>query len=339
MEWIKKNPHLLTLALLALLLVGASAMVFMQAQSLPQKFEAVQQPVIPNEKVPPLETKALDEMQQSLNKPATWTPNPTANGPLFVPERYVIGDKGTPEKPEKGTKIDSFTKQPIPNQWFIENGLPVLDPAVTRQDPDGDLFWNEDEWRGPNPAAPGMNSTNPNDPKSHPPYHTKLFLKQYIRVKFELRFNSYNGDPKKPESLEFQIDTLNLRQPTQFLRLGDAVRGTKFKLDKFEFKTVVNPSTGAETDVSELTLLNTEFNEPVTLTLARVTDAPNSIAEFTYILGGKPLDFRVARLGTFALPQEKDKVYKLLDVKDTEAVITLPSGEKYTVQKLPAGYP
>src|SRR5215217_3527907 len=117
MEWIKKNPHLLTLALFALLLVGASAMVILQTTSLPQKFEAVQQPVIPNEKVPPLDTKEMDETQQALNKPANWVPDPKgANGPLFVPERYLVGEKGVPEKPGAGTKQDSFTKQLIPNQ-------------------------------------------------------------------------------------------------------------------------------------------------------------------------------------------------------------------------------
>ena len=81
-------------------------------------------------------------------------------------------------KVEKPTGVNlhkhSITGEPIPSPWFLDNNLPLLDTSVTKQDPDGDGFLNEDEWKG---------GTDPNDQKAHPPYHTKLFVGRWIRVR------------------------------------------------------------------------------------------------------------------------------------------------------------
>ncbi len=38
MNWIKKNPHLLTLCILALILIASSVMVVLNAQAFDEKF-------------------------------------------------------------------------------------------------------------------------------------------------------------------------------------------------------------------------------------------------------------------------------------------------------------
>ncbi len=94
-------------------------------------------------------------------------------------------------------------------------------------------------------------------------------------VPFRLLFNAYDGNPKKdgPAKMEFQINTIDLKQPSEFLKIGETITKTKWKLAKFEFKSVLNPKTGESDDVSELTLVNTETKETLVLILNRVTDS------------------------------------------------------------------
>ena len=93
-------------------------------------------------------------------------------------------------------------------------------------------------------------------------------------VPFRLLFNAYDGDPKKdtPEKFEFQINTIDLKQPSEFLKLGETISRTKWKLTKFKFKELKGPTIDDE-DVSELTLTNTETKEEIVLILNRVNDA------------------------------------------------------------------
>ena len=93
-------------------------------------------------------------------------------------------------------------------------------------------------------------------------------------VPFPFLFTAYAGDAKKdgPEKMEFQINTIDLKQPSEFLKLGDKVPNTKWKLTKFEYKTRINPQTREAEDVSELTVTNSETNQEVVLILNRMTD-------------------------------------------------------------------
>jgi hypothetical protein len=81
---------------------------------------------------------------------------------------------------------------------------------------------------------------------------------------------AYDGDPKNPKDMSFQVSRLDVRQPTEFLKLGQSIPGTTFKLFKFEFKTRTEPKCG-EQDASELTLLNTATNETLVLTYPSAT--------------------------------------------------------------------
>ncbi len=85
------------------------------------------------------------------------------------------------------------------------------------EDPDKDGFNNEDEFRA---------GTDPNNKESHPPYYSKLFLKRFEKVPFRLVLKGYDGDPRRTKDyskFSFQIDTLDLRQPSEFLNLGNMV--------------------------------------------------------------------------------------------------------------------
>jgi hypothetical protein len=94
------------------------------------------------------------------------------------------------------------------------------------------------------------------------------------RTPMRLLFNAYDNDPKKvkAENINFQVNTLDLRQPTEFLKLGDVIPNTPFKLTKFEYKTRPNPTRGTDDDVSELTLKNIKSGATVVLVYQKVSD-------------------------------------------------------------------
>jgi hypothetical protein len=81
--------------------------------------------------------------------------------------------------------------------------------------------------------------------------------------------------------------------------------------------------------------MNTETSEPVVLVLTRVTDSPDAYALFDYQWPPAKSDIRVKKLQSFGLKPGTTPEYKLVDIKETEAVIQLPSGEKYTVPRDP----
>ncbi len=333
MPWIRKNPHLVALLVVAVLVIASSALVALNAKSYHEKFAPVQQVVIPGDKIEPLDVTVLDETQKELETPATWSVN-VLKQPPFVPARYALSG-GVPKKAEEGEHwADPQTGKMIPDKWFIDNNLPVTDPTVPTQDQDRDGFTNADEFR----VEP---KTNPRDANSHPPYYSKLYLKQFIKIPFRLKFNSYDGDPKtaKPEEMSFQINTLEYRTPSQFLKIGDEVFNKKFKIIKFEYKVRDNPSIGGEEEVSELTLENNETKALVVLVLNKVIDSPDSFALFQYYWPQPALDIRVPKLGKFVLLPIKDQLYQLLDITENQASIKLPSGETKTIGPAPANAP
>lgn len=337
MDWIKKHYDQFALALAALALLALSVILILRATSFGESFEAAQAQIVPSDKVPSLDSTPLGVAQEKLANPPKWEKGMAGNAFLFVPDLYLIDESGSPKKPGVGTRhIDSLTKVGIPNAWFLGNKLQLLSPTAPKDDPDGDGFTNEDEWRGDRDpedikgwGGPKGVSTNPNDKASHPPYHTKLYLKQWIRVRFRLLFQAYDGDPKKQKEMTFQINAVDRGRRTEFLKLGEKVGNTPYRLEKFEVKMAMNDKTGVEDDVSELTVLNTETQDSVALVLAKETDSPDSFGLFDYQWNNKPI--QVKRLGEFALLPDTAGRYKLIDIKEGEALIQLPDGRKYIV--------
>jgi hypothetical protein len=325
MDWIKKHYDQFSLAVVSALVLAFAIFLYLRTQNFGDRFaDALAQPV-QNEKVPPVVLDQIDRANALLAKPPTWVVAAPDRGSLFVSERYMLDPSGNPTRPTEGSIYkDSLTGKDIPNIWFLDNNLPLFDPTVRLQDPDMDGFPNEVEWRL---------GTDPNNKESHPPYYAMLFLKKVEHVSFRLRFDSYDGDPKKPENMTFQINTIDRRGHTEFLKLQEIVSGTHFKLEKFQYKTAKNTSTGEDEEVSELTVVNTETNDRAVLILNRIVDSPDFYVLFDYQWPQpdqpplKPIEFRVKKAGTFVLrPLVKD-FYKLIDIKENAAVIQLPDGQ------------
>jgi len=346
MNWIKKRYDQFLLVLAALALLGVAGLIALRAQNFGENFNDARANVVPGEKIVELDLAALKQAQAEVAAPAKWVPGKENNPYVFVPARYIMDPTtGQPTKPDKSDlHSDSLTGKKIPSPFFSDNSLPLLDPGVAKQDPDKDGFTNEDEWRGARDAMDPMvwsgiseqpkpdAHTNPNKADSHPPLISKIFLKKWIRVPFLLLFKAVDGEPgkTKPEELSFQINATdqNRRSKTEFLKLGEKVANSPYRLEKFEFKEIPNPKTGAQEDVSELTVVNTETTDSVVLVKGRQTDSPDSYGLFENQLTGKEIG--VKKLLTFELPPEKER-YKLVDIKEGQALIDLPNGGTYVV--------
>ena len=315
MDWIKKNYDRFALLVLALALLGSSGYLAWQSQQFPNSFSSVTTPVPHSSKLPAIDDGPLNAARESLAKPAAWSE--THPGSLFVSLPYIVVN-GTLVNPAES---DIDLHPPVKNKWLIDHHLELLDGNVLNQDPDGDGFSNLDEFVG---------ATDPNDKNSHPGYLTKLRLKEWIRVQFRLKFAAYDES-------SFQINTLDLRQPSSFVKLGETIPNTKFKILKFTPKKVADPGTGGEKDVSELTIQNLETEENVTLILDTVVNSPDSYALFKYLWDNS--EMRVKREGKFVIKPETDVEYKLVDIHENEAVIRSlkNSGPDIKIPRLEAG--
>jgi hypothetical protein len=245
---------------------------------------------------PPPIAAELDRAAEQLQQPAQWKAS-TRSG-LFVPEKHFIGADGMP-----ATLQNTQVHAPVPNDWFEKYGLPIEDADALDQDPDKDGFTNLDEWQG---------NTDPTNKDSHPDYITKLHLVSATEEPFRYIFSSRIKD-------RFGINTIDQTEPTQFLKVGDVIRGTDFKIVKFTEKRGRNQY-GANVDVSELLLEHPQSHAQVTLVKEKVATSPQSIATFVYTWGGRR-EFEVRKDQEFSLKPMEQIKYKLIDVQPAKAVI------------------
>ena len=343
MDWIKKNPAQLTLAIVAILAITATVLLWTNVSAFDSNFEATRTTPGSNAPVEKLNTDAIDAASKAMEAPVKWEEPAKEAGKLFVSKLYVFHD-GRLEQ-----SVGKMFHPPVTNDWLEKFKLPLLSASVLNEDPDADGFTTLEEWNGldavshldmmgnPVMGANGQplpaDSTNPIDPNSHPAYHTKLELVRIVDIPFRLRVMSIDvpAKVKKPSDVTVQINTIDLRNRTQFLPVGDDIPGTKFKIESYEAKELPGPD-GTKVDASEVTVINKETGEKVVLPLKQIVNSPDSYGIFRYKWvkpgGKKTEDFPKRRSETFVLPPETDKTYKLIEIKGPDAVIELPDGTK-----------
>jgi len=297
MDWVRKNYERIALAAATAILLFSGIWIFHRATHFKEQFAATQSPPPRLPAAPPGKATAVETAVQQLQQPPRWTFSGRSG--LFVPEKHFIGADGQP-----ATLHTTEVHPPVPNEWFEQFGLPIADGDVLEQDPDGDGFTNFDEWEG---------HTNPTDRNSHPDYVTKLKLKSFTQEPFRFVFASRTEDA-------FGINTIDLKEPTQFVRIGDMIAGTPYRVSTFKEKFERNKY-GTNVDVSELTLENVNTFEQVTLVKEKVATSPASVATLVYTWKGRR-EFVIKKDQEFSLPPETDIKYKLIDVQPTKAVIT-----------------
>lgn len=349
MNWIKKNPAPSVLALVSIISLGLAVMLYSRVTDFPGSFSSANPPA--NNRVDAANLESVKAVFKSVAEPSKWVP-PAKGGRLFVSEKYI-------EKDGKLLNIDSTDfplHPPAENQWIIEHKLPITSQSVLADDPDGDGFSNLDEWngldarshltlpRGAQKLQPVLDSgnaplradsTDPNDPKSHPGYETKLRLASVRQVPFRLILKSYDGKAENKKGMTFFVNAVDRGRKTELLKIGDTIPSDpRYKLTDFRSK-IEKSADGIETDKSSLIIVNTEYQEELELPLNTVVDSPQSFAVFHYLWvaqGGKPVpDFAVKKNGEFTLQPEPDKKYKLLNFGTDSVDVQTPSGGKITI--------
>jgi hypothetical protein len=294
-DWIKAHYDQVALIAAGIFLFISAVSIWWNAIQFGNRLVTQPGPPPKNASPPPVATE-LDRATEHLQRPSQWKSS-TRSG-LFVPEKHFIGANGLP-----ATLENTQVHPPVPNDWFEKFGLPIQDADVLDQDPDGDGFANLDEWQG---------GTDPTNKDSHPDYLTKLHLVSATEEPFPFIFSSRTGNT-------FGINSIDQSEPTQFLKIGDVIRGTDFKIVKFTDKHERNQY-GTSVDVSELLLEHKDTHAPVTLVKEKVATSPQSIATFVYSWGGRR-EFEVRKDQEFSLKPVEEINYKLVDVQPTKAII------------------
>ena len=300
MNWVRAHYENVIVLAAALFLFLCAIWILRNVAGLAANFPAMQAASLLKEASPPGKASDLAAAAEKIRQPPQWIFGGRSG--LFVPEKHFIGANGLP-----ATLKTAEVHPPVPNEWLEQFGLPIADADVLDQDPDGDGFTNLEEWQA---------HTNPVDKKSHPDYISKLKMKSSSEEPFRLIFSSW---VRGPEGETYGINTIDLKQPTQFLRVGDTIGGTRFKVVKFKEKYQTNQY-GTRVDVSELTLQNEETREQLTLVKEKVAMSPESVATFVYSWGGRQ-EFEVRQDQEFSLKPQEEIKYKLIDVQLTKAVI------------------
>lgn len=297
MDWLRANYDRLAVFTAAVFLLLCAFFIWRSASDFGSNFANLQATGPQRSAEPPAKAIELDAAGQKLRQPPQWTSSGRSG--LFVPEKHFIGPNGLP-----ATLQTTEVHPPVPNEWLEQFGLPIAESDVLQQDPDGDGFPNLEEWQG---------RTNPTEKNSHPPFIAKLKMKSFTRQPFRLVFASKAGD-------SFTINSADLKEPTQFLQLGDVIAGTRFRLADYVEKFGTNPATGGQDDLSELTLENQDTGERLTLVKEKIMISPESVANFVYTWAQRR-EFSVKKDQEFSLPPEAEIRYKLVDVQPDKAVI------------------
>ena len=312
MNWIRANYDRTALIAAALFLFLSAVFIFLRAANFRKSIAGMQMQSSLQKQSAKEKAPEVEQEKQKLAGPAQWTFSGRSG--LFVPEQHFIDASGQPT-----TLENTQLHPPVPNEWLEEFSLPITEGDVLDQDPDADGFNNLDEWQA---------HTNPIDKNSHADYITKLKMISLAQEPFRFVFSSWVGDT-------YAINTIDHRQPTQFLKIGETIRGTLFKLVKFKEKNEKSKF-GTDVDVSELTLENAENKDELTLTKGKTTTSPESVANFLYTWGGDQR-FSAKKGQEFSLKPQTEIKYKLIDVQPDKAILinTQKPNEEIDIGLLP----
>ncbi len=342
MHWIKSHPGQAAVVALSISLAISSVQLYRESTgTLPHGVENVQAPEMSaafnGDRID------VDRAIGSARAPGAWTANPEKR--LFASKHYVLV-KGVLQKPEGG-----MFHPPVKNIWLMQHGLNPVDEDVLSADPDHDGFSTLLEWEGMDAkshldelggkvlsdakAELPADSTDPADPASHPPYHTRLQLQKVEQIPFHLRFLEHDENPRDPKQITVQINAVPGR--TEYVEVGKSMKHAPFEVQSFSKKSAPGPD-GTARDVSSIVVIDKRTQQPVTLVKGELANSPESYAILLYTwtdpLGNgpkTPTEIRVKNAQRFQLPPTNE-TYRVAAIEKDRVDIILPDGGRYAVK-------
>jgi len=303
MDWVKKHYDLAILGLATFILAANGGWIawtssmpnedFIGAPPKPPQTDEFQKP----------DLTVIEKGVAEAMSPAKWQPDTTGTkGSLFVSRKYLLKDGKLLDPIEGGAELHP----PIPNAWFIENGLDLSNSRIKELDSDGDGFTNLEEFEA---------KTNPKDKTSTPPSFTKLQLVAYKPVPFRIIFKGDGGTDGK----EFQINFKDLKGTarTQYKKMGEQIADAPYKIISYTAKP--GPyGVNVKGDTSELKIENTTTGQQLTLIYNQELDDPTSFGEFRNLLTSEVKTYKKGEV--FDIPPDPAK-FKLIDITAESAQI------------------
>jgi len=303
MDWVKKHYDLAILGLASFLLVANAGWIAWTASKPTEDFAGVPPEPTRNDQFQKPDLSVIETAVTAATAPAKWQPDTSgAKGSLFVSRKYLLKDGKLLDPIEGGEMLHP----PIPNAWFIENGLDLSNSKVKDIDSDGDGFTNREEYEA---------KTKPNDKTSTPPSFTKLQLVAYRPVPFRIIFKGDGGT----EGKEFQINFKDLKGTarTQYKKMGEQIADAPYKIISYTAKP--GPyGVNVKGDTSELKIENTTTGQQLTLIYNQELDDPTSFGEFRNLLTSEVKTYKKGEV--FDIPPDPAK-FKLIDITAESAQI------------------
>ncbi len=245
---------------------------------------------------------------------AAGTPTPTPSPTPTAPPQLAAASPTPPLTPEEARE----------QTWLKEKGVTPGDVLKrdTGQDDDHDGFTNDEE------LAAG---TDPNDPKSHPPYYTKLRLRRIDGETFPIVFESTtNKGAKATLSIHEKGGGDTARRVE--VEVGSKIPGTPYRVERVRARNIAEKDTGRPVDVSELTLVDTETKRKIVLVKGMVSNSADARAVLRFEIDGS--EKTVAQGEMFALPIEPATRFQVIDVRPTQVILKIVGTEQtVTVEK------
>ena len=262
---------------------------------------------------------------------ATAAVTPPALAPDAVPGASPTPPP-TPTEAQVKQAANDAASVAMERAWLKQNGVePVtLLKKDTGQDDDGDGFTNDEE------LAAG---TDPNDPKSHPPYYTKLRMKRLDGDAFPVTFDDYDAKTKKVrvrvrDKMGSGLGGTESGERRVELGQGDTVPGQPYKVTKLRLHRTTEKDTARPLDMSELTLTDPQSGRKVVLVKGMPASSPDAGAVLALTLPGDDREIRVRQGETFSLPREPDTRLEVIDIRPTQVILkVVGSGQTVTVEK------
>ena len=184
--------------------------------------------------------------------------------------------------------------------WCKRYKLDPTDPGMLEADSDRDGFSNREEY---------IAGTNPLDPNSVPGMIEGVVMKEMKEVRVPVLVREVKGGKARVE----RLDTPGMEEWEQ----GTVVKGLPYRVSALKHEVKADKH-GVFSDVSQVTLENTDTKESVTL----IRDLPARSSETHAILvgpGGAEQKIHVDEI--IEIPGQKDKKFKVLELRPEQVVI------------------